>query len=150
MFPETAIPADPARQHYAVYPRRFYIDQLRTCWDCARPFLFFAREQRYWFETLRFFVDADAVRCTDCRRARHATAAALRRYSAAMTQASLSDDALLAAVEDAAALAEAGVLRRLERLGALKNRALRQLGERAAIERLEQQITRLREDKEAT
>ena len=66
-FPETAIPADTEKQYYVAVPRRLYVDIEEKCETCGRLFLFFAEEQKYWFETLKFYIDAHATRCTDCR-----------------------------------------------------------------------------------
>jgi hypothetical protein len=63
----TAIHADPSRQHFSPVPVTHYYDLERVCRDCRRPFLFFAEEQRYWYETLRFKLNANCVRCYECR-----------------------------------------------------------------------------------
>ena len=31
-------------------------------------FCFFAQEQKYWFEELRFYVDVTCVKCIECRK----------------------------------------------------------------------------------
>jgi hypothetical protein len=67
-FPETAIRADIDKQNYAIYPRRVYVDIEETCGNCGRPFIFFAKEQKYWFEILGFWVDAHCTKCIDCRK----------------------------------------------------------------------------------
>ncbi|WP_405632352.1 zinc-ribbon domain containing protein [Pseudoalteromonas sp. Ld20] len=41
---------DPRKQRYCIYPRNLYIDIQKQCVDCHRPFIFFAKEQQYWFE----------------------------------------------------------------------------------------------------
>lgn len=66
-IPWTAIRADPTRQDHAGFPYEVYFDLKRTCQDCARSFIFFAEEQRHWFEVLRFNVNADCVKCPPCR-----------------------------------------------------------------------------------
>ena len=66
-FPETAIPANIEKQNYAIFPRRIYVDIEEQCEVCKRPFLFFALEQKYWFETLGFWIDSHCTRCMDCR-----------------------------------------------------------------------------------
>lgn len=66
-FPYTAIPADIEKQNYSVLPRSIYVDIEVCCEGCNRLFIFFAKEQKYWFETLNFYVDADCRRCSDCR-----------------------------------------------------------------------------------
>ncbi len=67
-IPNTAIAADLSRQSEALFPVTHYYDEKRICRNCNRPFIFFAREQKYWYEDLGFVLDADCVRCTDCRK----------------------------------------------------------------------------------
>ena len=38
-----------------------YFDAKRVCRKCERPFLFFAEEQKYWYEDLRFPLEADCL-----------------------------------------------------------------------------------------
>ncbi|MFY8325845.1 zinc-ribbon domain containing protein [Pseudoalteromonas sp. ZZD1] len=66
-FPETAIPAATKKQSYSVYPRKLYVDIQEQCVDCHRTFIFFAIEQQYWFEQLKFWIDAHAIKCCECR-----------------------------------------------------------------------------------
>ncbi|MHB8974297.1 MAG: zinc-ribbon domain containing protein [Pirellulaceae bacterium] len=67
-IPDTAIPADLARQTLATVPVTHYFDLERRCRDCDRPFIFFAREQKYWYEELDFGLESDCVRCVECRK----------------------------------------------------------------------------------
>ena len=67
-YPETAIPAATEKQSDNVYPRQLYVDIAEQCVDCHRPFLFFAKEQQYWFEELKFWIDAHAIKCSECRK----------------------------------------------------------------------------------
>jgi len=67
-FLKTAIPADVVKQNYAIYPRSIYVDIEEHCEMCGRPFIFFAKEQQYWFEVLKFWVDAHCTRCIHCRK----------------------------------------------------------------------------------
>lgn len=68
VFPETAIPANAAKQNYSIFPRKFYVDIERCCTHCGRWFIFYAVEQKFWFEELGFYVDADCTKCIDCRK----------------------------------------------------------------------------------
>ena len=43
-------------------------------------FIFFADEQRYWYEELQFPVDADCVRCHPCRHGKQGLDATRRSY----------------------------------------------------------------------
>lgn len=71
IFPETAVTADISRQNYGYSPRRVYVDIAERCRTCGREFLWFALEQRHWFEELGFFVDAQCHHCQDCRHMAH-------------------------------------------------------------------------------
>ncbi|MES2676676.1 MAG: zinc-ribbon domain-containing protein [Pseudomonadota bacterium] len=67
-FPETAIEANIEKQNYALYPRKLYVDIAIQCDVCKRMFIFFALEQKYWFEELEFYIDAHCTRCIECRK----------------------------------------------------------------------------------
>lgn len=70
-FPETAIPANIEKQNDAIYPRSIYVDIEIKCELCHRLFIFFAKEQKHWFENLGFWIGAHCTRCIDCRRKDH-------------------------------------------------------------------------------
>ena len=125
IFPGSALLADISKQNYALYPRRYYVDIVNSCRDCKRNFIFFAREQRYWFETLRFQVEAECVRCSECRRAAHVIQRRLARYSALAALSTPSRKQLMVTVDDAIFLLAEGVLRDLDKIGRLKNMALK-------------------------
>jgi Probable zinc-ribbon domain len=67
-IPYTAIPADLSRQSPATVPVTHYFDVKRQCRDCGRPFIFFAEEQKYWYEALGFALESDCVSCVVCRK----------------------------------------------------------------------------------
>lgn len=67
-IPNTAIAADLSRQTPATVPVTHYFDLERECRDCGRRFIFFAQEQKYWYEQLGFGLKSDCVRCVDCRK----------------------------------------------------------------------------------
>ena len=136
IFPESVLLADPEKQNYAIYPRRYYVDVQRICRTCHRPFIFFAREQRYWFETLRFFVDADCVLCPDCRRESRSVQRRLRRYSDLHAKSAPSRKELMFLVDDAAYLLERGALQNLSNVGAVKNRAAKIIPEYPGVQSL--------------
>jgi len=66
--PNTAVPANWNEQRATYSHISFYFDERRVCRDCDRPFLFFAAEQKHWYEVLKFPLDANCVRCPECRR----------------------------------------------------------------------------------
>lgn len=149
IFPETALVAQTEKQNYAVFPRKYYVDVLRNCITCRRPFIFFAREQRYWFETLRFFVDADCVQCPDCRRESKAIQRRLRRYSDLFAKNRATPKELMFLVDDAIYLLEHGVLKNLSNVGSVKNRAMKAIPEYPSIAVLAEAIKAARDARTA-
>lgn len=91
IFPETAIKADLAKQNYTITPRSIYVDIQKICINCGKWFLFFAKEQKYWYETLGFYVDADYIKCSDCRYKEHEIKKLFNRYEELLKCDSRSD-----------------------------------------------------------
>ena len=88
----TAIVADVSKQPYATVPVTHYFDEKRVCRECGRPFLFFAREQKYWYEVLRFKLEATCACCIDCRKEQQEIARIRARYEALVAQQALSPE----------------------------------------------------------
>ena len=86
IFAETAIRAEVWKQNYCCFPRRLYVDIARSCRKCGRWFIFFALEQKYLFESLGFYVDADCVHCQECRHTELELKQRIERYSALLEQ----------------------------------------------------------------
>jgi hypothetical protein len=64
-----AILADPTQQTFVDFvPYYAYFDRKFQCRKCGKLFTFSANEQRYWFETLKFWVQSYPKDCIDCRR----------------------------------------------------------------------------------
>lgn len=136
-WPKSAIPG-PALVTGSPYAWRYYVDRLCRCVDCYRPFIFYAVEQRLWFERLGFHVESHAVRCTSCRRSVRKVKqrrdriegylAALKDMPGPLTRDVLSDAELRSLATDLLALAEIGAIKRLHLLNRLR---------RAMLERLE-------------
>jgi hypothetical protein len=81
----TAVVATRCKQRYCDYPPYLaYFDRKRQCVDCKREFTFAATEQRHWYETLRFWVQAKCVRCPACRAEDRRRAAAERDLATAV------------------------------------------------------------------
>ena len=79
-IPNTAVEADLSSQSRATVPVTHYFDVKRECRDCGRPFIFFAREQKHWYEELGLPLEADCVRCVPCRKRQHGITAKRQRY----------------------------------------------------------------------
>ena len=72
-LPPGAVRGDVQSQHFCRMchvPRYFYVNEDKTCVQCGQDFVFSAKEQKYWYESLGFHFDATAVRCPKCRRIR--------------------------------------------------------------------------------
>lgn len=79
-IPNTAIPAELSRQSPATVPVTHYFDVRRQCLDCGRPFIFFAEEQKYWYEELGFPLESDCIRCAICRKKKQGIEYKRERY----------------------------------------------------------------------
>ncbi|MBY0419822.1 MAG: zinc-ribbon domain-containing protein [Pararheinheimera sp.] len=91
-FGNTAIPAVISKQNFAVSPRAIYVDIEEKCLVCGCLFLFFALEQKWWFEELQFWVDSHCTRCIHCRRADRETRAMQKRYQSLVQQRELTQE----------------------------------------------------------
>ncbi len=123
IFIESAIPADTSRQNCATFPRGYYVDVLKLCRDCKRKFIFFAREQKHWFEELGFYVDADCVRCTECRVSEKELKRVLQRYSNAIGVENPSNEMLEALTSDMVVLWNKGLIQNVNTLRRIRNLA---------------------------
>lgn len=107
-IPHTAIVADLDRQTPATVPATHYYDVERRCRDCGRPFIFFAREQKHWYEELGFGLDSDCVRCVDCRRRQQGIAHEREQYESLFHVADKTPEQCLRMAEACLTLVEAG------------------------------------------
>lgn len=66
-----ALEARPWLQTFCDHPPYLaYFDRTQRCSDCESEFVFSATEQRYWYETLKFWVQSRPLQCARCRRLR--------------------------------------------------------------------------------
>lgn len=137
IFPESAIPANTARQNFSVFPRGFYVDTLRQCRTCGRSFIFFAREQQHWYEVLGFYVDADCIHCPECRKSDQQLRRRFQRYSANIGRTDNNDQELETLIDDAVFLWQAGVLRDEQKLRRLRNLARERLPDNPVMKNME-------------
>jgi hypothetical protein len=80
LIPGTAIAADLEGQFHSPVPVLYYFDLARICADCQRPFIFYAEEQKFWYESLGFTLNSDCVRCVPCRKRLQGIAQTRERY----------------------------------------------------------------------
>ena len=67
-------------------PRYFYVDEQRGCIQCGKTFVFSAKEQKFWYERLKFNFHVQAVRCLTCRRKKRSEQAVRNQLLAASTK----------------------------------------------------------------
>jgi hypothetical protein len=108
-IPNTAVAADVARQGRATLHVTHYYDARRVCRRCARPFLFFAEEQKHWYEELGFPLEADCLECPPCRKDAHRLGSLSRRYEILLRQEARTSDETLELVECGLTLVESAV-----------------------------------------
>lgn len=69
----SALPADPSKlDHINTYGSlpEFYIDKRFHCRDCGKEEIWKAADQKWYYEEAKGHMDATAVRCHACRKAR--------------------------------------------------------------------------------
>lgn len=122
-IPNTAIVANTDRQPNATVAVTHYFDLIRRCRDCDHSFIFFAEEQRHWYETLHFYLGADCVRCIDCRVAERDTKRLRDRYETLLGEIDRTEADTLELADTAMLLIDRGVFghRSVERVRSLIN-----------------------------
>lgn len=66
-----AIPANPEAQTFVDFAPYFaYFDVSLQCSDCGKEFIFSSKEQLFWYEHLKFWVQSRPKQCVECRRIR--------------------------------------------------------------------------------
>ena len=105
-IPDTAIAADLSQQTPATVAVTDYYDVVRRCVDCDRQFIFFAAEQKFWYENLKFPLEADCIRCFDCRRIKRETDYLLARYEELLAVEGRSLEEALELIDTAITLCE--------------------------------------------
>lgn len=120
----TAVEADLERQAFSPVPVLYYFDLKRVCVECSRAFIFFGQEQKYWYETLGFALDANCIRCIDCRNRQHGLERQRRRYEELFHRDDRAVDEDMEMAECLLALIESRVFhpRQTERVRMLLNR----------------------------
>lgn len=89
-LPPGAVRGDVKKQEFCEMchvPRYFYVDAPRVCVQCNEPFVFRAKEQKHWYETLKFHFDSTATRCLSCRRYRRSERALREQLADARARA---------------------------------------------------------------
>ncbi|WP_257325768.1 zinc-ribbon domain-containing protein [Pseudoalteromonas rhizosphaerae] len=119
-FPETATPAAIEKQSYCVYPRQLYVDIEEQCVDCHRAFIFFAKEQQYWFEELKFWIDAHAIKCFECRKKSRAINQLQIIYANLIIKEHITLEETQLLKSSAQQLFESGVIKKINKINAIR------------------------------
>ncbi|MGV3756923.1 MAG: zinc-ribbon domain containing protein [Verrucomicrobiota bacterium] len=144
IYPDSVIVADETKQNYSVMPRPYYVDILKSCRDCQNEFIFYATEQRHWYETLGFYIDADCVRCPNCRTTDQTLRRRFTRYSKNITRKDLTDEEFTMLLGDALFLYESGLLKTDQQLRRLRNQARKRLPDSKILTKLDAALTKNR------
>lgn len=99
LIPCTAVKADISKQKPSTFQVTHYYDLERKCCDCGRFFIFFALEQKHWYEVLRFGLDSDCIRCVPCRKKDQRIEQIRRKYEELFHIANRSADQSLTMAE---------------------------------------------------
>ena len=86
-----------------------YFDEKQTCATCGRKFIFFAEEQKHWYEELGFNLSAACDECVECRKRSQGLRRRQRRYEELHAIERRTDDEHLEMAEVALELREAKV-----------------------------------------
>jgi hypothetical protein len=122
-IPNTAVIADLSRQTPATVPVTHYFDLERICRDCKRPFIFFAAEQKHWYEELGFGLESDCVRCVECRKRQQGIARQREQYETLFHVEQRTEEQTLQMADVCLSLIESGIftVRQTERVRMLLN-----------------------------
>lgn len=141
IYPPSAIRADVSKQVSRLGARSIYVDILQECRTCRRPFIFYAREQQFWYEVLRMHPDAQCVFCPECRASDRSLRAASKRFESMIARRDLQDAELKRLLLDAATLIENGRLRNVNKLSWARAQAKKTLASHKELDRLEAAIS---------
>jgi len=108
-IPNTAIVASRKRQNAGLGYVTHYFDVKRQCESCSRNFIFFAAEQRHWYEVLRFNLSANCRRCVECRKSRQLIAKTRKRYDLLLRLEARSDKETLELIDCGITMVEQNV-----------------------------------------
>lgn len=149
IYPDSVIVADTAKQNHSVVPRPYYVDILKTCRDCQREFIFYAREQKHWYEKLGFYIDADCVRCPKCHTTDQTLRRRFKRYANNISRKDLSDEEFAILLGDALFLYESGLLKTDQQLRRLRNQARKRLPDSKILAKLDAALAESRTKSQA-
>jgi len=108
-IPHTAVVANLSRQKITAVGVTHYFDLDRVCRACGKRFIFFAEEQKHWYEELGFTLNSDCVRCVPCRKQEQGIARKRQRYEELFHEADRTEAQTLEMAECCVDLMEASI-----------------------------------------
>jgi hypothetical protein len=145
VIPNTGVIANITKQRHGTIPIYVYYDVLKRCVDCDRPFIFYADEQKFWFETLGFAIDANCIRCTECRKKQQAKERSNKEYQRLVNLGEKTWLDYLNLANGALDLAEDGKMEALDRIRGFINRIPEEERHRVQYRQLVQRMKRVEE-----
>jgi hypothetical protein len=123
VIPGTAVEADVSKQINATVSIPYYFDVDQLCRKCGRRFIFFAEEQKYWYEELGFYLWSAAVCCPPCRKELQSIRRMKKRYEQLIHVPNRTVDETIEMANDCLTLVEEGVfnVRQTEHVRAVMN-----------------------------
>lgn len=108
-FKNTAIKADMELQKGSHYLVKYFFDEDKICIHCKRPFIFFAAEQKYWFDQLQFNIATRGQACCECRAFANELKLLKYRYDELTDHSQLTNEQTLEMARICLSLVECGV-----------------------------------------
>ncbi|MBA3237056.1 MAG: zinc-ribbon domain containing protein [Parachlamydiaceae bacterium] len=88
------------------FPKYFYVDEEVECVQCRDKFVFFAGEQKFWYESLKFNFHSHAINCQACRKQNRSQKKIIKQLQKAyeIYEANLKDPVAMLALAQAICL----------------------------------------------
>lgn len=143
IFPQSATPVGVQLRPARFWRSSCYVDELRQCSQCETLYIFFAAEQRYWYEELGIPVDERPVDCYSCRFLRHEVNERVERWAKLAARPDLTRDELRNCARQAIEMIIVGEMPRSEALSSFVGRVRKHLKGESIRDRLVDEWTRM-------
>ncbi|MDX2199271.1 MAG: zinc-ribbon domain containing protein [Phycisphaerae bacterium] len=143
VFPQSATPVGVQSRPARFWRSSWYVDELRQCSQCETLYIFFAAEQRYWYEELGISVDEKPFDCYPCRFIRHEVNERVERWAKLAAGPDLTKDELRNCARQAIEMISAGEMPRSEALSSFVGRVRKHLKGEPIRDRLVEEWTRM-------
>ena len=100
---------NPDNQNYSVLGINWHIGVELFCKKCSRTFIFSAKEQQRWYETLKFWADSVPNECKECRGINRSIVILNKRLSKVLAIKSMQMNDYIEIIDIATGLIDNGV-----------------------------------------